>query len=51
MVDNNYELLYYEVTGKIYKSNNQMNGGFYNEKKNRGILLLIEYLIKVLTII
>jgi hypothetical protein len=51
LVDNNYELLYYKITGKICKNDNLMNGGVNNEKKNRGIGLLTEYWIKVLTIV
>jgi hypothetical protein len=43
MVDNNYMFLYYIISGKIYKNQDQVNGGFNNVKKNRGIRLLTEY--------
>jgi hypothetical protein len=43
MVDNNYELLYYRVIGKLYNKHEKKNGGFNNEEKNRGIRLLTKY--------
>jgi hypothetical protein len=43
VVDNNYMFLYYIVNGIICKEQNQMNGGFYNVKKNRGIRFITKY--------
>ncbi|NLM35471.1 hypothetical protein N3C_2706 [Clostridium sp. N3C] len=48
MLDNNYELLYFIITGKIYKKQfqyKQMNGGINYVKKSRGIRSIIKYLI------
>lgn len=46
MLDNNYELLYFMVTGKIYKKQDeykQMNGGVKYVDKSRGFRSIIKY--------
>lgn len=54
MLDNNYELMYYMVTGKIYKKYDeykQMNGADEYVNKNRGFRSITKYLKVLLTII